>query len=219
MKFFDFLKPMFKTSEPKGAIPRDNPFQGIARGLAESVDRLPAPMVIILVIAATVSILAGVVMELSARARDSEDVYLPLRVEVNEQKPAIATATLRGMWVYTDIVQTMSIRFGVDTFELMQARKDETYSRYYVRGGYRTEGNILILQSRKDLGSPNYPDHPELKFIPMELPVLNIETEAAKGIMLWRIPQSERDKFAPSVIDDFPFTDTRPMGFVKVSDK
>lgn len=214
MSLRDFLK-LTPRSEVT-AIARDNPFKSIAQGLKSSVERLPGPMVIILVLALAVSLSLGIIMKISSHF-SQKDVYLPLRLSVDAEKKAIMPEQLRGTWVYNDQTQSMSIRFGVDVFEIMQRRAGETYIRYYVRGGYRTEGNILILQIREDLGSPFEPTQPLLKFIPMEFDQLNIDVELSDKLMLWRIPSSERKYIPLSAQDDFPLTDERPMPFIRIS--
>jgi hypothetical protein len=200
----------------KTELPHENLFKGIANGFHQSIGRLPAPMVIILIIALSVSIISGIGLQF-AETNAKRGNYLPLRLSVDDKKPALQPQTLKGIWVYDDDVQTITIQFGIDNFELIQAKKNEPFVRYFVRGGYRTEGNILILQGRKDLGSPYDSNRLELKFLPLEFNTLNIIGEIARGIMLWRIPVSERNQMLPSLQDEFPLADTRPMGFIQVS--
>jgi hypothetical protein len=212
MKFYDLFKKNGKVTE----LARDNPFRGIASGLRASIEKLPGPMVIIIVVALSIAITLGIVMKIST-ALNKEAKYLPLTISVDEDKPAISPIQLRGTWLYDDDVQSMSIRFGVDVFEITQMRKGEKYVRYYVRGGYRTEGNVLILQVREDLGAPFEPTRMELRFIPLEFDKLNVRVELTDKIMLWRIPPSERAKFDQSLQDDFPLTDKNPMPFVRLT--
>jgi hypothetical protein len=212
MKFYDLFKKNGKVTE----IARDNPFRGIMTGLRSSIEKLPGPMVVIMVLALSIAIMLGIAMKISvALNKDAE--FLPLRISIDADKPAINPAHLRGTWLYDDNVQSMSLRFGVDVFEITQMRKGEKYVRYYVRGGYRTEGNVLILQIREDLGAPFEPTRMELRFIPLEFDKLNVRVELTDKIMLWRIPSSERAKFDPSLQDEFPLTDKHPMAFVRLT--
>lgn len=219
MKFFELFRSFFKSAEPQGEIARENLFLGISRGLSDSIGRLPGPMVVILVIAASVSVLLGVFLQVMS-ARD-KPVYLPLRIEINQTKPALNPQHLRGIWVYDDDVQTLTIRFGVDVFELIQAKKDIPNARYYVRGGFRVEGDVIILQQREDLGAPRDLNRLELKFIPLEMDVMNVRAEHSTGrqagMMLWRMPQAERDRLLPSLQAELPLMDTRPMAFIQIS--
>jgi hypothetical protein len=215
MKFSERFRSFFKSSEPKGEIARDNLFLGIARGLHDSVGRLPGPMMVILVVALSVSVLTGVVMQVMST--QNKDSYLPLRLTVNPDKPALHAENLRGVWVYTDPVQTMTIRFGVDVFELIQVKKDYTLTRFFVRGGFRTEGNILILEQRKDLGAPQDRRRLELKFIPLVMDVINVEVEQSQSLMLWRMPKVERARLPDALQVEFPLMDERPMVFTQIS--
>lgn len=214
MKFRD----LFKQQPDATALPREKPFQDIVSGIKNSVARLPGPMMVILIGALSIAIGLGIVMKIATEWNNKAE-YLPLRISVDSNKPAVTAEQLRGTWLYDDDIQTMTMRFGTDVFELMQLRKGENYVRYYVRGGYRTEGDVLILQVRKDLGAPFEPMRQDMTFIPLEFDKMNVRIELANRIMLWTIPSSERAKFAESLMDDFPLTDKHPMPFVRIADQ
>lgn len=174
---------------------------------------------IILVFAATIAVLLGVFIQVMGHRSAESNAYLALRLDVDASKRVVNADLLRGVWVYSDTVQTMTIHFGVNGFELIRAPKGADNVRYFIRGDFKVVGNVLILQARNDLGTPFDERRLNLTFLPIEMQGLNIVVEQSQNMMLWRIPVSERTRFTPTMNESFPLADTRPMAFVRIANR
>lgn len=156
----------------------------------QSFGRLPSLLVVILAIAAVLAIGAGLFLK-AEKPRQSENAYLALKIKPQIGRAAINPGFLNGIWVYEDDTRQASVHFGNDIFELISWTKGDKYNRYFIRGGYRVEGDVLILQARKDLGTPYLANHLEVTFSPIDFTGINIHAVLLPQRMNWSIPKSQ----------------------------
>lgn len=186
------VDPMPKNDSSKIVpIPRENPFMAISKMVKTSVGRLPGHLVVIFGVALAVTILCGVVLQMAENKAREESVYLPERLISQANQPVLTEAQLRGIWVYQAGKYIMTLKIGGGVFELISRYTDDPVSRYFVRGGYKTNGNVLILQERKDLGTPIDPEHLEYQFYPMAMGNINLYAQSNGQIMNWATPSKE----------------------------
>ncbi len=172
-------------------IPRENPFGAIAAMFKTSIGNLPAHLVIIFVVALVVSVLCGFFLKFTGPKHIDRNAYLVLEIKPEKDKPLLSDTALRGLWAYQGADHVVTLEMGNGVFELLLRYPEAPKVRYFVRGGYRAEGNVLILQQRKDLGSPFDPDY-TIRFYPMSFSTLNLYAENNGQTMDWEIPNSQR---------------------------
>ncbi len=184
--FMSLLKP--ENPEP---LPRENPFRALAKMAQESLGRLPGHLVVIFFIALTLAVLIALAMNFAGRREASKDSYLQSRLEPQSDKAVLTDAQLRGTWLYKKDERIAVLKIGNGLFEIITYLDSSAVSRSFLRGGYRTEGNVIVLQGRKDLGSPIDPRHYEYRFYPLDVNSVSLYAETDGRIMTWRTPASE----------------------------
>lgn len=195
----DQNQPAPKTDkDPVIPIPRENPFRAISRMFHSSVGRLPGHLVVIFCISLVLAVMAGVVLKLAETGEDKPQNYLVQRLEVDQTKPVLAEEALRGVWVHEQVSEAggvmTTIRIGSGVFELMSWDKRNVTVRTFIRGGYRINGNVLILQQRKELGTPLDVNHPDYRFYPLEFEALNLYAQSDGRVMTWQTPAHEKKR-------------------------
>lgn len=170
-------------------LPRENPFKSIWQLTKSSAGRLPGHLVVLFIIALAIALICGVALKFSENQIVSRD--LPLRLKPDEKKPALSQAALRGVWVAQKNTSVLTLRIGGDRFELVARINGTPYTRYFLRGSYRIEGNILILQQRKEMGTPFDPSNLQVEYYPLNLQNINIDAGFSPTGMAWAIPAPE----------------------------
>lgn len=183
--------------------------------LIDSAGRLPWPLVIILMTALLLTVLAGVVMKL-AQPQPSNDP-LPLRVSVDPTRPALDAAALTGVWTASaPRGNVMMLRLEKGLFELMVKPPGNNYNRRFSRGSFRTEGDVLILRQRTDMGKPDM-NGEGIVLLPMGISTINVRAEENGRLMIWTIPDSERARIDRDVLALFPAADEKPLTWVRMT--
>ncbi|PZP57401.1 MAG: hypothetical protein DI586_00485 [Micavibrio aeruginosavorus] len=159
--------------------------------LKQSLGRLPAHLVVIFFVALTLAVLIGVAMQFASRRDIPKEAYLQSRIEPQSDKPAVTEAQLRGLWMYKSGQRIATLRIGGGVFEIISYIDNGSVSRSFLRGGYRIEGNMIVLQARKDLGTPIDPAHYEYKFYPLSLETISLYAQTNGRVMTWQTPRSE----------------------------
>ena len=180
-----------KTSTPAvDPLPRENPFRAMAQMMRSSAGRLPGHLVVLFAIALSVTILCGVAMKIASSQGENTSA-LALRIKPEEGKPVLTEAAMRGVWIAQSGESVLTLRVGNGIFEIIYRELDNDLTRYFLRGSYRLEGNVLILQQRKEMGSPYDPANLQLQFYPLEVGSLNLYVDLLQTGMTWRIPNNE----------------------------
>ena len=181
----------FKLQDGADPIARENPFLALSKMVKGSLGRLPAHLVIIFCLSLVVTVLIGVMMQFLERGRAAQPQYLPQRLMAEQDKPALREDQLRGVWVHKTGPVLIRLRIGEGIFEMIVYEDNVPYARTFIRGGYKIDGNVMVFQERKDLGTPIDPEHFEYKFYPMSFSNINLYAENDGKIMIWRTPGKE----------------------------
>ncbi len=163
--------------------PIDNPFLQIPVLLKEAASRMPAPLVIILAVSATVAILVGVALELAKP--EATNAFLPLRIAANANV-TLDESQMVGFWGYQDENLQMTLQMRNGGFEWLLANPANEYTRYYTRGSYKIEGDVIILQQRDDFGAPVDLQRLDVTYLPSTLRDVNIRVSFENNKMIWR---------------------------------
>ncbi len=211
------LEPGISSRGPD-ALP-DHVLTRMKKMLLESMGKLPAPLVIILLSALLLSVLAGLALKFSAR--DREISLLPLRVSVDQAAPVVSLEAVEGMWAFTPVDGKgpgMVLRLEKGVFEWVVKPIGQKYERVFARGNYRIDGNIMIFGQRGDMGKPATSVELGLVFFPMNLQSLNVKVEQKGQIMAWIIPASELRRMDDDMRHMFaPASNNRPMAWVRMT--
>jgi hypothetical protein len=86
-----------KPDKKQESLPPDHPLVMIRKMIAESAGRLPAPLVVIILLALVMSVLAGfLLMGLQSENRgNGRYEFLPVRVAADQNAPAVTFPTCR----------------------------------------------------------------------------------------------------------------------------
>lgn len=182
------ISPMTDKDEKTGGI-----FSEMKAMILSSLGRIPAALVIIFVVAVTLSLLAGLFLKVSSREKP-EQVFMPLRLEASENAPHISLKRLQGQWVSQSPDYAMSFTFIGDRFEWIMRFADLKEAQFYARGNFRIDGDVLVIGQRPDLGQPYDPEQPWLKYIPMAMRDLNARISIDGANLVWSVPTSEQKK-------------------------
>jgi hypothetical protein len=202
------------TQKPeKNALPPDHPLVMMRRMLSQSMGRLPTQLVLILALSLRLAVLTGLAMTLIPSRPQSE--FLPLRLAANLERP-VTDAELKGAWGYGSGGTAMSIRFENGMFEWIVKPSTEKYLRYFIRGNYALKGDVLILAQRPDLGKPQVPVGQIMEFLPYAVKDINLKVETNGKLMLWLVPESERERQNEGFASIFPADPAKPMTWVRL---
>lgn len=177
-------------------LPRENPFRAMTRLLKSSLGKLPAHLVIIFFSSLAVTALFGIVLRVSEIQGGKNSAYLAERLSPKEDAAPLNESLLSGTWVSEMGDYIVTLRLANGTFEIISRYKPSPFSRYFIRGGYRSEGNVLILQERKDLGTPIDREHLEYKFYPLSIKTINLYAQTNGQVMVWETPRGERNRLS-----------------------
>lgn len=156
--------------------------------------RLPAHLVIVFFAALTLTVLCGLFLKFQESQASKNNVYLSERLTPDKAKRALNENDLRGVWVMgaENTLATLRLQNGI--FELTARYKTDEFTRYFIRGGYRIDGNVIIMQERQDLGTPLDPAHFEYKFYPLSVKNINFYAEINGSVMIWQTPGHEQSR-------------------------
>lgn len=154
---------------------------------------IPAPLVIILMTAIVLPILAGLYLEFTPRGQQAP--FLALRIKP-DSTVQIDPKALPGTWIVQESDVSMALKMSDNLFEWQANRKGFNNSRFFARGSYRVEGDVLIMQQRDDMGAPYDERFPRLKWLPLAFEDINIRLTQSKNsvglpTMIWTVPPSE----------------------------
>lgn len=186
-----------KPAEP--VYKRENPFMTLGRLFKSSAGKLPAHLVIIFVVALVFATICGFILRFSEAPGAGE--YLVKRVQAEQDQPTLTETALRGIWAFQQADQIFTLKMGAGVFEMIMRYPAQPSVRYFVRGGYRFEGNILILQQRKDLGSPLDMNNLQVKYYPMEFTAINLYAAVNGRNLSLRLPRGETGRLSRSDLD------------------
>jgi hypothetical protein len=212
MKKADDSKP-----KPSAEVPSDNPFVQMSKMLSASVGRIPTQLVVLLVASLLAAVVTGLMMKFEITGSKGDGVFPPVRVSATEGARAVESRELNGTWMHQNENSTMTLQFKNGMFELV-VRKGSPQSisnyRYFARGDYRLQGNVLALGQRADLGKPPTPDGTFFEFLPLDLQTINVQLDVNDRLMLWTLPRSELARQTPSLLSVFPPDTSKPMVWV-----
>lgn len=180
-------------------LPRENPFKSMLQMMRASTGRLPGHLVVIFALSLAVTMLCGIAFKLAAPAPGTES-SLALRIKPEEGRQVLSETALRGAWVAQGRDSVLTLRLGNGIFEIIYKDLGSDTTRYFIRGSYRMEGNVLILQQRKEMGSPFDPANLQIEYYPLELGSLNLYADLSRTGMAWRIPDREMRRLTSSDI-------------------
>lgn len=183
--------------------------------IAGSVGLIPAALVILFAIAATIAALAGLFLKFESEDRSRRQVFMPLRIESEELAAPIDIKKMQGQWIYQTSSYAMSMTFIGDRFEWIVKLSSIQEAQFYARGNFRVDGDVLVLGQRPDLGKPYDPAQPWLKFLPIAMKDLNVRLNLDKNKMGWEVPESEQKEILSHVAQIFEENDQGKFEWVK----
>ena len=198
---------------PVDVLP-DHIFTRMKNMLAGSLNKLPTPLVLILM----ASLLAVVLTGLSVKfmAGKPQDPFLAQRLSADSSAPSLDMARMMGLWTANINGYTMTLRLQDNAFEWVVRPPNNEFERVFVRGNFKTVGNVLILGPREDMGKPETTLEQGVVFLPMGLSGLNMKAEENGRLMVWILPQSERRRQGTNIRNLFPSDAGKPLTWVRM---
>lgn len=156
---------------------------------------IPQPLIWLIIFALGLSLSVGVMISF-AKSRDAKIQSVPLvRLQPTEMYAKFNQDQLRsyfsGVWYHESYIAKMSLSMVDDKFELIIAPASVSGVRYFVRGSFIVDGDVLILEKRNDLGYSFDPDKRWLRYIPISMNNVNIRYELKQRDMIWSISDEE----------------------------
>ncbi len=176
----------------------------LSSAMYRAVERIPAPMLVILTVAAVLAFAAGIFLKF-APAPPQNGNFPAARLMASNGAVADErrlTEVLTGTWGYQSKTLSMGIKLsgpqGGQLFEWVLVRGDLGGARFYARGSYRIQGDVLILQQRDDMGAPRDPGKFSMKYLPMAFENVNLRVSAPENgtAMTWTLPAEEAARMA-----------------------
>ncbi len=180
-----------------------NPFREMKAMIATSIGRIPAALVVIFAVAIAIAALSGLFLKISTENRLPQNVFMPLRLEVDSNTQPIDLKKLQGQWIYQNMDYAMSLAIIGDRFEWIVKFGSIKEAQFYARGNYRIDGNVIILGQRPDLGKPYDESKPWIKFLPMAMKDVNAYIAMNGKDIVLTIPSSEQAKILSHTADIF----------------
>ncbi|HNS44906.1 MAG TPA: hypothetical protein PKH37_06740, partial [Alphaproteobacteria bacterium] len=104
----------------------------------------------------------------------------------------------------------MSFSIVRDRFEWIVIDNDSPNIRYFARGEWKLDFDVLSLTQRKDMGYASDPDNRQLRFIPIPFDDFEMRLSGEGKKMVWSIPESEYSRIEGllgELFDNAPQTD------------
>ncbi len=171
--------------------------------IATSIGRIPAALVVIFAVAIAIAALSGLFLKISTENQLPQNVFMPLRLEVDSNTQPIDLKKLQGQWIYQNMDYAMSLAIIGDRFEWIVTFGSIKEAQFYARGNYRIDGNVIILGQRPDLGKPYDESKPWIKFLPMAMKDVNAYIAMNGKDIVLTIPSSEQAKILSHTADIF----------------
>lgn len=179
-----------------------NPFVMMRQMILSSVGRLPAALVVILVLSVTAASLAAILMTVYAGEPHKEE-FMPQRLESIVGANPISEAYLQGIWSMQNKDFAMNITLVGKKFEWIIKMKNSGNVLYFLRGNYKLNGDVMVLGGRKDMGAPSDPIPTGRQYMPIDIKDINVRVDVDKNQMIWHVPVSEQNCYKSFVINIF----------------
>ncbi|HNQ91485.1 MAG TPA: hypothetical protein PKI93_00975 [Alphaproteobacteria bacterium] len=183
-----------------------NPFHLIKVMVGASVGKMPAGLVILLVLALAAASAAGLALKY---ARGEQDIRKG-EVRLAPSAGAVETVLANGVWAAAHKHYVMSFSIVRDRFEWIVIDNDSPNIRYFARGEWKLDFDVLSLTQRKDMGYASDPDNRQLRFIPIPFDDFEMRLSGEGKKMVWSIPESEYSRIEGllgELFDNAPQTD------------
>jgi hypothetical protein len=174
-------------------ISKNNYFSEVKLMLAASVGRLPTALVMIILLSSAMAALAGVILEFNQPVKTSKE-FMPFRLVATENAQPIDPKKIEGNWIYQTPAFAMTLTLIGNRFEWIIAFADIPEAQYYARGSFRRMGDVMSLGVRTDLGIPNDPTKPWIKFFPIAMKDLNLFILMEGKNIVWSVPKTEQGR-------------------------
>jgi hypothetical protein len=175
---------------------KNNYFADVKSMLALSLGRLPTALVVILLLSSAMAALAGVLLEFGTPSKSSKE-FMPFRIEASQNAESLAlvdSKKLQGNWIYQTPTYAMTLTLIGDRFEWIIAFADIAEAQYYARGNFRMKDDVMVLGVRTDLGIPQDPSKPWVKFFPIAMKDINLHVSFEGKNLIWTVPISEQNR-------------------------
>ncbi len=169
-----------------------NPFLTMGGMLTSSLGKLPTGLVAIFLGAVLLSIFAGVGMKYAEKAQKNQPVSI-IRLTPSSDAQT-SSALLQGVWVNSDEEYAMGLSIVGNKYEWIVSLSGHSGARFFSRGVLQVVGDVLVLETRDDMGYPFDKDKRWIDYLPVSMKNLNIRYDVAKRKMVWTVPQSEFDR-------------------------
>lgn len=161
----------------------------MGRLISGSLGRIPAGLVIITVLAITLSLVAGAALQY---AKEKASTYDPLLTRIKPgTEQTIDAKQFEGEWVTNHNGVAMSWQVVGNRFEWSMRRKSEKLIVYFCRGNWRLVNDVMIIEQRADMGYPEDPDNLNIRYIPIPMKNMQFYVHPKGNKVQWVIPASE----------------------------
>lgn len=205
---------MKKEKDQCAGLPDNHPWLMAKRMVRESVGKLPTPLVLIFVLSLALSVLASALL-LLARPKAHPYEYLPLRLTPRAESVIFSAKRLQGTWKARVSKYPMTLQFKDSMFEWVVQEDGEPNLRYFARGNFKLEQDILILAQRPDIGRPYDPKNRYLVYLPLSLKNINVYSTLQKDALSFSVPQEERKILSSQFLRFLPTNVNEPLLWVK----
>lgn len=209
----DKLKGNLGNDQENGAIDQNNPFVLMKKMLFSSLGKIPTGLVLILVAAMLLSILSGLVLKYAAnpdkRYKDI-GVTLSANPDINPD-----VKLLQGVWVTSNDQYAMSLSITRDKYEWIVKSISYGSTRFFSRGIIKTQGDIIVLEQRNDMGYPLDRDRLWVTYLPMSVKNMNARFDVSKKKMVWIVPQSQLKNLQQPILRIFSNLEEKPLVWSK----
>lgn len=164
-----------------------NPFYLMKVMIAGSLGKLPAGLVIILVLALAAASATGLAMKYAKVERQLHRGEIRLSTSTERIDPSL----MRGIWASAHKNYIMSLSLVDDRFEWIVQDLGSPKVRYFARGDWKLVTNILVLRQRKDMGYPHNPEDRSIRYIPIPAEDIEMRVAVDNSRMVWFVPDTE----------------------------
>lgn len=179
-----------------------NPFVMMRQMILSSVGRLPAALVIILVMSVAAASVSAILMAVYER-QTSQKEFMPQRLESIAGANPISEVHLQGIWSMQNKNFAMNITLVDKKFEWIIKMKNEGTVLYFLRGNYKLNGDVMVLGGRKDMGAPSDPIPSGRQYMPVDIVDINMRVDVDKKQMIWHVPVSEQNVYKSLIVNIF----------------
>ena len=179
-----------------------NPFVMMRQMILSSVGRLPAALVVILVLSVTAASISAILMAVYVRETYKKE-FMPQRLESIVGATPISEVQLQGVWAMQSKDFAMNITLVDKKFEWIIKMKNEGTVLYFLRGNYKLNGDVMVLGGRKDMGAPSDPVPIGRQYMPVDIVDMNMRVDVDKKQMIWHIPVSEQNVYKSFIVNIF----------------